>query len=138
MKKETLTTAVRARLAKISNALKALTDETALDTIDLFPAWRVGEAYAVGDRVQYGGQLYRVVQAHTSQADWTPDIVPALFAPILPGQDGTEPGEWVQPDSTNPYKKGDRVIFDGHVYESLIDGNVWSPSAYPAGWQLVD
>jgi len=69
MKKETLTTAVRARLTRISNALRALTDETALDTIDLFPAWRAGEAYAVGDRIQYGGKLYKVVQAHTSQAD---------------------------------------------------------------------
>ena len=138
MKRTELMAAVRARLTRISAALKVLSDDTAIDALDLFPEWRAGEQYAADDRVRYGEKLYRVVQAHTSQADWTPDIVPALFAPILPGQDGTEPGEWVQPDSTNPYKKGDRVIFEGHVYESLIDGNVWSPSAYPAGWQLVD
>lgn len=138
MTKEALDNAVTARLSEIDTALNAIPDDTAVDAVALFPEWEIGRLYAVGYRLRYGGKLYKVVQAHTSQADWTPDIVPALFAPILPGQDGTEPGEWVQPDSTNPYKKGDRVIFDGHVYESLIDGNVWSPSAYPAGWQLVD
>ena len=68
---------------------------------------------------------------------WAPEKAPALFAEILPGQEGTAIGEWVQPDSTNPYSRGDRVMFGGKVYESLIDGNVWSPAAYPAGWQEV-
>lgn len=138
MKKEQLKTAVRARLDRVSAALRHLSDDTSVEAIDLFPEWRTGESFEAGDRIRYSGTLYKVVQAHTSQADWTPDKVPALFAPILPGQDGTEPGEWVQPDSTNPYSKGDRVTFEGHTYESLIDGNIWSPAAYPAGWKQVD
>lgn len=137
MKKETLTTAVRARLAKISNALRALTDETALDTVDLFPAWRAGEAYAVGDRIQYGGKLYKVVQAHTSQADWAPDIVPALYVEVA------APGEipvWKQPTGAHDtYAKGDRVHWptaSDPVYESTVDNNNWAPNVY--GWVQVE
>lgn len=136
MKKEALTTAVRARLAKISNALRALTDETALDTVDLFPAWRAGEAYAVGDRIQYGGKLYKVVQAHTSQADWAPDIVPALYVEVA------APGEipvWKQPTGAHDtYAKGDRVHWptaSDPVYESTVDNNNWAPDVY--GWVQV-
>lgn len=137
MKKETLTTAVRARLTKISTALRALTDETALDTIDLFPAWRAGEAYAVGDRIQYGGKLYKVVQAHTSQADWLPDAVPALYVEVA------APGEipvWKQPTGAHDtYAKGDRVHWPtatDPIYESTVDNNSWAPDVY--GWEQVE
>jgi hypothetical protein len=61
-----------------------------------------------------------------------------VAAEVLPGQGGTDIGEWTQPDSTNPYMKGDRVIFEGKIYESTIDGNVWSPADYPAGWQEIE
>ena len=66
-----------------------LDDETALTGVELFPAWVVGKAYAVNDRVQHGGTLYKCVQAHTSQADWTPDKTPALWAVVSKGQTGT-------------------------------------------------
>ena len=62
-----------------------------------------------------------------------------MFARVLPGQDGTEIDDWVQPDSTNGYKKGNRVIYNGKVYESIFDGlNIWSPGGYPQGWQLIE
>ena len=109
-----------------------LDDETALTGVELFPAWAVGKAYAVGDRVQHGGILYKCVQAHTSQADWNPVDAPALWAEVLAGQDGTAIGEWVQPDSTNPYMRGDKVNYKGKLYESEVDNNVWEPGVY--GW----
>ena len=107
----------------------------------MFPKWQEGKAYVVGDRVLYLGVLYKVLQAHTSQAGWEPDITPSLFAKnlIVKDEDGEQVDipEWEQPDSTNPYMTGDKVMFEGKVYESLIDNNVWSPSAYPQGWQEV-
>lgn len=123
----------------IEIAVQSLGAEDALDAVSLFPAWN-GSAvtYEAGTKVRYNGDLYTVLQNHTSQGNWTPDSAPSLFARVLPGQDGTEIDEWVQPGSTNPYKKGDKVLFGGHVYESLIDGNVWSPVGYPAGWQLIE
>ena len=66
-----------------------LADETALTGVELFPMWAIGRAYAVDDRVQHGGILYKCVQAHTSQADWTPDKTPALWAVVSKGQTGT-------------------------------------------------
>lgn len=114
-----------------------LPDATALKVKALYPQWD-GEShsYTAGDRVLYNGTLYKVVEAHTSQADWTPDKAPSLFAQVLPGQDGTV-GEWKQPDSTNPYMKGDRVTYKGHTYESTADNNVWAPDATGAPWKQV-
>lgn len=125
----------------LSSLLVNLTDEQALQVPLMFPKWQEGKAYVVGDRVLYLGVLYKVLQAHTSQAGWEPDITPSLFAKnlIVKDEDGEQIDipEWVQPDSTNPYMTGDKVMFEGKVYESLIDNNVWSPSAYPQGWQEV-
>ena len=122
----------------IEKASASLEDTDALDAVELFPLWAVGVAYSVGERVQYDGKLYRVVQAHTSQADWTPPLVPALFTEVA------KPGEipvWKQPTGAqDAYNKGDKVHYptaDDPVYESLIDANVYSPEAYPAGWKLV-
>ena len=107
----------------------SLTDEKALDYVGYFNAWDPdGHNYAAGDRIQYDGKLYKVLQAHTSQSDWTPDVTASLFAQILPGQDGTDIGEWVQPDSTNPYAKGDNVKHIGYIWTSLVDSNVWEPT----------
>ena len=111
----------------------ALDDETALTGVELFPAWAVGKAYAIDDRVQYNGALYKCVQAHTSQADWTPYATPALWAAV--SVDAWP--EWVQPTGAHDaYAKGDKVTYKGKRYISLIDGNTYSPDAYPAGWEM--
>ena len=124
--------------ATVESLATNLTDESALSNKELFPLWDGNEhRYTVGDRVRYGENLYKVLQNHTSQPNWVPTEAPQLFTLVLTNPDGT-PSEWVQPDSTNPYMTGDRVIFNGQVYESVIDNNVWSPSAYPAGWTLVE
>lgn len=120
--------------AMIETLSATLDDEKALEVPELFPQWSVNNTYNQGDRVRYNGVLYKCLQEHEAQTTWNPLDAPSLFARILPGQDGTEIGEWVQPDASNPYMKGDKVTYNGVVYESLIDNNVWSPEAYPAGW----
>ena len=112
-----------------------LADETALTGVELFPMWVIGRAYATGDRVQYGGALYKCVQAHTSQADWTPDAATSLFAKVLIPDETIIP-EWKQPDSTNPYMKDDKVAHNGKTWVSDIDNNVWEPGVY--GWTELD
>ena len=93
--------------------------------------------YKVDDRVRYENVLYRVLQNHTSQPNWTPVAAASLFAKVLIPDPDVIP-DWEQPDSTNPYQIGDKVRFEGHVYESTINNNIWSPSAYPAGWKLIE
>ena len=113
----------------------AISIEDMKELVALYPDFVIGKAYAVGDLVEYNNELYEVIQAHTSQADWTPDIVPALFksktvVAVIP--------EFVQPTGGHDaYNIGDKVIFEGQTYESLINANVYSPTAYPQGWQII-
>lgn len=127
---------------ELNNAVEALktlrngaTDELAITATGIYPKWRPLIWYTKDVRVRYEGKLYRVLQDHNAEENWTPTGAPSLYAEILPGQGGTEIGEWSQPDSTNPYMKGDKVTFNGKTYESDVDNNVWAPDAY--GWQEV-
>lgn len=196
--------------AVIEDSVASLDDDTAATVPSLFTPWTVGEAVEVGDRRYYAPRLYKAVQAHTTQADWTPDVTPALWAVVGdPGQAGTiddpitaargmeyeygkyyfdpedgktylcerigeaeggkiilqylpheligqyfsaaesgeteEPAEpdtgdtypeWVQPTGAHDaYNTGDIVNYNGTLYKSVIDGNVWAPDAYPQGWE---
>lgn len=126
-----------------ANQVQTLSDEMALEVPSVFPKWAVEVEYVVDFKVRHNDILYKVLQAHTSQEDWAPDVAPSLFAKVIVGQVDPDTGEqeileWVQPDSTNPYMMGDKVVFEGVVYESLIDNNVWSPADYPAGWQIIE
>lgn len=120
----------------IEKAAISLSDEDALEASNLFPNWEETFIYAKDDRVRYEGILYKCLQPHTSQASWTPIAAPSLWAKVLIPDANVIP-EWEQPDSTNPYMKGDKVMFEGQTYESLIDNNIWSPSAYPGGWKQL-
>lgn len=123
---------------QIEAGASTMRDEKAVQFAELFPAWAGnGFSYTIGDRVRYEGVPYKALQTHDSQELWNPKAAPSLWSEVLAGQSGTDIGEWQQPDSTNPYNRGDRVRFNGKVYESLIDGNVWSPAAYPQSWQEV-
>lgn len=116
---------------KIETAASTMTDETALTAVELFPAWVVGKAYAVNDRAQYNGTLYKCVQAHTSQTDWMPSATPALWKTVSVD----EYPEWVQPTGAHDaYNKGDKVTYNGQHYVCTSDGNVYAPDVY--GWQL--
>lgn len=118
----------------IEMAVASLTDETALEVVTLFPEWEVGVEYEADTRVKFNGILYRCLTAHTSQTDWTPDVAASLFAKVLIPDENVIP-EWEQPESTNPYMKGDKVAYDGKTWESTVDNNVWAPGTY--GWVEV-
>lgn len=113
----------------IQTAIAYLPDEEAETVTALFPDWEDGKAYAVGDRVKYNELLYRCVQAHTSQADWTPDVVPALWV-----RTSTEEWpEWIQPTGAHDaYNQGDKVSHNEKHWVSDIDANVYEPGVY--GW----
>lgn len=121
----------REELQNIINALVTLrdsaTDEQALEVPVLYPAWKTGKSYKQGDRVLHEGILYKVLNGHTSQSDWAPSAAPSLFAKVLISDPNVIP-EWEQPDSTNPYMKGDKVTHNGSTWTSLVDNNVWEPS----------
>ena len=122
--------------ALMEQTATTLTDEEALTGIELFPLWKVDTAYAVNDRIRYGEKLYRCVQAHTSQAEWTPDVTPALWTEVA------KPGEipvWKQPTGAqDAYMVGDKVHYptaEDPVYESILDYNTYAPDVY--GWTVV-
>lgn len=121
---------VQTKQEEINEALKpvldTLTDGQALDFVSLYPEWKIGEAYSVGTRVRYTDVLYKCLTAHASQETWAPNASPSLWAKVLTSETG-EILEWVQPDSTNPYMKGDKVSHNGNNWESAVDNNVWEP-----------
>ena len=122
--------------SKIEEVAETLPDENATNYTDLFPKWSGdGVSYNVTSRVRHNGELYKCLQSHVSHSSWSPDEAPSLWAKVLAGQEETEIGEWVQPDSTNPYMKGDRVLHNGKTWESDVDNNVWEPGVY--GWKEV-
>lgn len=128
---------ITAQKTEYQSNIMTLSDDVAVLIPEVYPAWSGnGVEYKKDMRVTYNSILYKVLQNHTSQEGWTPTSAPSLFAKVL-----TSEGEildWEQPSSTNPYMKGDKVKFNGKIYESVIDNNVWSPEAYPQGWKEVE
>lgn len=111
-----------------------LTDDEAAYVPMMFERWEPDISYEIGRRVCYQDKLYKVLQAHTSQVGWEPDVAVSLFAEILIPDPSVIP-EWVQPSSTNPYMKGDKVRHNGKVWVSDVDNNVWEPGVY--GWEPI-
>lgn len=110
-----------------------------MEVASVFPKYQIGKSYKVKEVFAYGEnsvgdpQLYQVLQAHTSSAEWTPDIAISLYKKIGVTAQGYP--EWVQPlGASDAYNTGDVVSYNGTLYRSLIDGNVWSPDAYPNAW----
>ncbi len=118
-----------------------LDDEKALEVATIYPKYEVGKKYVIDDLFTYelnavgDPQLYRVIQDHTSQENWIPKNTPSLYTPI--GLDDSGYPLWSQPTgSHDAYNTGDVVNYNGTLYESLIDGNTYSPEAYPDGWRV--
>ena len=109
-------------------------DNTALRMVDFYPEWASGVAYTTGYKVQRSGKLWRCLQDHTSQDGWEPESAPSLWAKVLIPDETVVP-EWEQPDSTNPYSAGDKVMHNGKTWVSDVDNNVWEPGVY--GWSEV-
>lgn len=119
----------------------SLSDEQALEVATIYDPWKIGKAYVVGEFLIYGTnttgdpQLYKVVQVHTSQANWTPDATASLYEPIGLNAEGYP--VWSQPSGAHDaYNTGDIVDYNGTLYQSTVDGNVYAPDAYPAGWTI--
>ena len=110
---------------------------TASENANLFVSWDAVSNYVVNEYREFQGNLYKCLQAHTGQEDWTPDVTPALWRLI--GLDENGIVEWSQPISAaDAYNIGDVVLYNGIYYRSTIDGNVWAPDAYPAGWEVYE
>lgn len=132
----TLTDRARQLRRTIEYSVQSLDDTMALDAIELYAEWKPDTEYTAAEKIKYHKVLYKCLQTHTSQSNWPPSETPSLFAKVLNPDPEIIP-EWEQPESTNGYMKGDKVRFEDNVYESLIDNNIWSPAAYPAGWQQI-
>ena len=119
------------RLIIEAAAQAGLGDKTAIEAVELFPAWAPGVDYAVDFRVNYSGLLYKCAQGHTSQADWTPVATPALWVRV--DDPGEEWPEWRQPvGAHDAYEKGYKVSHDGRHWISNTKNNIWEPGVY--GW----
>ena len=120
----------------LKSSTEALSDENALAVAALFPTWistlDENKELEVGKRLWYDGKLYKVIQRHTPQSDWTPDVTQSLYAEISVA----EIPDWVQPISAETaYNIGDKVKHNDKTWESDYDANVWEPGVY--GWHEV-
>jgi hypothetical protein len=122
-------------VAPIIDTSEILTQQQLTDLATIYPQWRINKYYKSNEVFAKDSLLFRVIQAHTSQADWQPETTGSLYTPFrAPG----EISDWVQPTGAHDaYQTGEKVNYNGKTYESLIDNNTWSPDAYPAGWKLI-
>lgn len=123
----------------LENSTESMTDEKIVQYPAFVEKWHPDAEYTEGKRLSHNGTVYRVLQEHTSQEGWEPDKAPSLFAKVLVPTDEsgqqTSVDEWEQPDSTNPYMKGNKASHNGKVWESDYDNNVWEPGVF--GWHEV-
>lgn len=115
-----------------------LSDEQKSTVPLLFDEWKIEIGYKVGDIVRINDVLFKCITEHKSQEAWSPNAAPSLWTKLLIDPTGETILDWQQPDSTNPYMTGDKVKFEGKIYESIINNNTWSPEDYPAGWKEIE
>jgi len=118
----------------IVKASESLSDTDALEAVELFDEWAVDTKYAEGKRLRYEGILYRVLQEHTSQSDWTPDKAVSLYVRV--DDPSVEFPEWRQPTGAHDaYAEGAKVSHNGKHWVSTIPANAYEPGVY--GWDEV-
>lgn len=122
---------------KVTELLVNLDNDTAIDNAILFPQWKSGVEYKVDERIRYNDVLYIVLQDHTSQADWLPEVANSLYARMLRSWEQNIITTWEQPDSTNAYMMNDQVYHNGILYISTADNNVWEPGIEGSPWEIV-
>ena len=115
----------------ILKVIENLNDEDAIETPLLFPKWQSNKQYLMNDRVSYNEILYKCLQSHSSQSDWTPDIAVSLWVRV--DNPIEEWPEWVQPTGAqDAYELGAKVSHNGKHWISDVNSNVWEPGLY--GW----
>lgn len=125
---------------QVIESVQQLSDDEAIEMQDVYPLWKNNLSVKIGEKYQDFNSdnemvLWKVIQGHTTQENWQPKDTPALFVRV--GFDG-EILDFVQPTGAHDaYKIGDKVKFNGLTYESVINGNVYSPTAYSAGWKQL-
>lgn len=133
MRKRDLDNLVALYRKKVELASSWTNDADALECVELFPRWEPDRYVILGERLQYNDILYKCIQPHTTQEQWTPDITPALWRVVSVD----EWPEWIQPTgAADAYMTGDKVSYNGNHYISDIDNNVWTPGVY--GWTMVE
>ena len=119
----------------IDTFAKNQSDKTLIDNKAAFEWWRPGIAAEKDKIYRFGDDLYRCIQPHTTQEDWTPDKVPALFVKISL----EEFPQWVQPTGAHDaYNKGDKVSDEGKHWISEMDGNIWKPGTVAGAWSKIE
>ena len=129
-------TKARARRLRhlIEVASQSLPDEDAMQAVELFPHWSATDEYFTGDRVCYESTLYKCLQDHTAQPDWTPDVAVSLWVRV--DDPSIEFPDWVQPvGAADAYPMGAKVSHNEKHWISTVDNNVWEPSVW--GWDEV-
>lgn len=127
--------------AMIEENAQTMEPETAQEYPELFPEWRGdGRLYTAGMILRRNGELVKVLQEHFAQEGWEPEHAPSLFTKVLTDPTGETILAWEQPDSTNGYMTGDRVLHKGLTWESTVDNNVWEPGAAGTGnlWMTIE
>lgn len=121
--------------------VETLTDERCMEIASVLPAYEVGKQYAIGDRFTYGKngvgdpQIYKVVQPHTSAEEWKPGETPSLYSAVGVAPSGYD--EWSQPTGAHDaYNAGDIVDYNGTLYISTVDGNVYAPGVVSGQWEV--
>lgn len=136
---ETRLARLEARVLKRSSEQDILTENleylASESGVVLYDVWQTGREYKKDDKCIYLGNLYSCIQPHTSQDDWTPAVVPALWKREKSGS-GEEYPDWAQPyGAHDAYAKDDKVSHNGSHWISTVDGNIWEPGVY--GWEVV-
>lgn len=126
---------LQAFLKDVIDLRDSLEDAIAGNYVNLYSTWVVNKFYEANERVNYNDVVYKVLMSHTSQADWTPDVAQSLYAKVLTSSNPNEVLAWTQPDSTNAYMNGDKVMHNDKMWQSNIDNNVWEPGVY--GWNEI-
>ena len=123
---------------KVTELLVNLDNDTAIDNAILFPQWKSGVEYKVDERIRYNDVLYIVLQDHTSQANWLPEVTNSLYARMLRSWEQNVITTWEQPDSTNGYMMNDKVYHNDILYISTADNNIWEPGTTGAPWEVIE
>lgn len=123
---------------KVTGLLSVLDNDAAVENAILFPQWKENVEYKKDDRIRFNNVLYTILQDHTSQSDWQPDIASSLYARVLRSWEQNVIPTWEQPDSTNAYMMNDQVYHNGILYISTADNNVWEPGTTGAPWEVIE